>query len=1219
MLGQTIQLGMFFRRRRIAASLLLLAGLATLSEAAFHDGIIGSSLRYTNKWNRFEQQQSRNLQTLVEAASAQEACEASRSKEEADIAPGGGVSVCTCQQFTLDERQVVDLSNQPVVWELSCVDRRCDYCSPDGSTCDRFSYGALFEEVKVRRGEELEDGVAQVAYFESNQYVVGRPEVVTYTEYSDPANPGSHACSMAIDGLECAVCEYVDCLGSEEKTRDVGDISIYYGLNVVCSNIVIDDGNGEYIEAADFQTCDTDFIASLGQGQSVFEMYDPEYGKCFTSVEACARDQLKLEQSGYYKCDCVDGPEPGVSPFLENVMLECHLAQSISLEDDLCNTLQQDTVQRTFSSYAEETNTRTIQLGSGSTVVLKEFDCLTTKGMVDGCHQCKALVDGTECSSCEMIECDGSNAGHLAASIACGNVLEELGTTTVNLCDPESSKGTPFEAFSVCGFGEHSEIPKHHGPQSISMMACHQRLREFSQSAGNVVDHKLLSCQCLSVDNDPGMDAGTLLECRSSDATCGSVCNAEYNEAATENEGLCFREELVEGFLSNGSSTPITRTTTYTHGTDNDGYSLVGSTLVLTEFGNGSKGCELMVDGDKCNSCRLEDCGGNIGIRPLVDCSNIDASLNLNTCEAVASYQDGLLMRFTAGASDSATQDFSVCRDESSGNFDIDKEPFLPNSCGRAMTIALPTREDDPSLVVKDILNPNSMFAFVSFVASTKGLSLGNNELSSVQETCETDPEGYANSPGLWYSLVGRGKGVHASVCREATDFDARISVYQGSCDGMKCVTTTPLKSAVHSPCDVHWVAEEGLMYYIRVHGTDETQTGTFNLFLETLDNDVTSTCYSVETGDFDKACLSCNKAQTMRIQQFENDPAEIDCQCIYNPGTGGYHLTCADMSCLKCNGRQDLCGFNTVEQDIQLSGESPFGSYESFYYTDKADGAQAIEIVDIQNSECLEIHDPYQQCLVAKAEVMAREEAELEEFPFFCECRQTSPKGHHMLICSLFDAFEFCVDNEDDMCVNQLLFGQSISHYGTVTSEFRNFRIELEKGGFKEEKSIMIERLSDTCYASINGESCSSCELVQSCVNNGQELDVLDIASTGIDENVFTDMSVDCSNLVENGFFECGRTEETNLLSVLSGKVSEKESYSITSLENQIIPPNAFPPTMAPVSRPTSPPVDPPTWPDNTILIDVPIVEEESSAQGLQTMACVTFTIAFASVVLLL
>ncbi len=1249
------------------ASLLLLLLLASIADAAFHDGIAGSSLRLERNWNHSSSQQRpqslRNLQSFTGQTSAKESCLMAKRKEESDMAPGGGASACKCEQSQLDERYApfVNLADQPVVWELTCVDERCSYCSNDGSTCDRFSYGAIFEEVKVQSGQRVNNAVIQVAYFETNQYIVGRPEAVVYTEYNDPDAPGSHGCTMEIDGLECAVCEYIDCVGTSQQQQQPRDansnpnpIDLYYGLNVVCSNILIGDGEGGYMPASDFETCDSAQIEALGDSQGVFEMYDPDYGQCFTSLEGCNRDKAEMEQNFYYNCACVDGPEQGTSPFLENIMLQCVLAAGKTMEGpEVCDTLQRDDIQRTFSSYAKETNVRSIQLDNGSSVVIEEFDCLLTRGFNDGCNSCKASIDGIQCESCEMTECPGGTEVEksLTPTISCSNAAVGAGTV-IDLCQADSAKGTPFEAFAECGFGvtkipvinPPTEAPKKEVPPPLSFLACQERKKAFSQRTNNIVDSAVLNCECYTINDDFAVDGGTLFECTSAEGACGgehggSVCTFDYDGNDNKNLGVCFREDLVEGFLPDGGQTPLTRTTTYTHGT-NDGTSMIGSTLVLTEYGNGSDSCQLLVDGEVCNSCKLENCGNGMGVRPLVDCSNIndDVSFQLDSCDAFASYEGGFLARLVAGATSSADDDFGTCRDPSTADSEILIDESLPNLCEQAQPIVLPTIQDDPIHRSVDLINPNSNFGFVSFVSSTEGLALEEGELASVESTCENQGEAgssYERSPGLWYSLVGTGKGVRASVCRASTNFDARVSVYEGSCGSMNCVTSPQMEGFFFKDsCDVHWIAEEGVTYYLRVHGTSESETGTFNLFLEALDPEVTENCYYDESEEFNTACLSCSKTMAGRIQQFENDPAEIDCQCIENAGTGGYHLTCVDLSCLKCNTRQDMCGFDTFEQEIKQAGDSPFGSYESFYFMNKVEGTQANEIVSVQASECLEILDPYQQCMSAKEELMAKEEyaADGDDSPIFCECRQTSPEGHHMLICSLYNSYEYCAD--DDVCADTVLFGQKVSQYGSITSEFRNYILNEDQD---DKTEITVERLADMCIATINDETCSKCELQQTCVGNRREEDALDIATTGIDTALFTDVSIDCSNIVTDAaaVFECGsvgENNENNILAILAGTVSPARGGVESTDKNQTIPPNAFPPTMPPVTRPTSPPVDPPsitsivndgdegdeTPVDNEPPIDIEIVSSAERMTGRRFVAfALTLATAFASLFL--
>jgi len=117
-----------------------------------------------------------------------------------------------------------------------------------------------------------------------------------YTEYHDPTlTENVHSCSMEIDGLRCAVCEYIDCIDTPPTTtnnnnRDKDPITnTYYGLQIVCSNISIGDGQGGLIPALDFETCDPQQLESLGQTQGVFEMYNDDYGQCYTATEACGK------------------------------------------------------------------------------------------------------------------------------------------------------------------------------------------------------------------------------------------------------------------------------------------------------------------------------------------------------------------------------------------------------------------------------------------------------------------------------------------------------------------------------------------------------------------------------------------------------------------------------------------------------------------------------------------------------------------------------------------------------------------------------------------------------------------------------------------------------------------------------------------------------------------------------------------------------------------
>jgi len=1229
---------------------------------------------------REQQQQSRNLQSLTGSKSAKESCEAAKAREESNIAPGGGTSRCSCEQEVLDERysEFLDLSKQPIIFKLECVDTRCSYCSPDGSTCDRFSYGALFEETQYRDGMAIVDGVVQVGYFETNQYIVGRPEAVVYTEYTDPSAPGDHSCSMEIDGLMCAECEYVECGG--DQIEGIGGDEVYYGLKVVCSNIKIGDLEGGMVPANDFETCDQQQIESIGGTQGVFEMYDPDYGHCYTSVEGCDRDKIELEQNNYYQCTCADEDlfTDGKSPFLENVEMVCNKNTNI-IEDgtieEICKTTLMDRIARTYSSYTPETQSRSIEEADGTQITILEWDCKTTKGAADQCKECQVLVGMDTCQSCTMNTCSSSSSDSddvvTAPTIDCSNLDAERFSASADLCRGESIAGTPFEPFGVCGFGT-AKVPVVLPPPTetptqspasannindeeenlplvaVSLTACREK-RQKLLDRGSYIDNEVMICECLDIDDSVEGNSGTLLACTTNGGSCGtvnggSVCNLAYgtDDTPVDNDGaVCFREELVQGFLPDGIITPLTRTTTYTHGIAL-GNSLIGRTMSLTEYNDSE--CDLAVEGVKCQSCQLQTCADSaIGFRPLADCSNVieHPSFYLDSCEKFPSYGEGLLLRFAAGAAGTSNDKntFNVCSkevvvtqdngsgdannegdsdgdntdgDDSSGSATVQAvDPSLPTTCQKAQPIVLPDYEQGTA-ITRSIHNNLSI---ISFVSSTSGLAPPSAPIESCTETGDG-----SDSPDLWYSLVGTGKGIHISVCRAPTNFDARISVYTGSAESEPCGALSCVSGSSESLCDTHWVAEKGTAYYIRVHGSSSSETGSFNLFLETLTDDITDLCKSGDSDtEFDQACLACSKEKTAKINSKPN-PDDMNCQCIRNEAAGGYHLTCVDVSCLKCNPLQDVCGFDTFELDIAGKGNaSTLASYESFYFLTENSGEeerqqqlQASEIVSIKKTECLEINDPYNQCMMAREELMKADDSKV-----FCECRGTSADGSYMLVCTIYDEYEYCAldgsggGSDEDICAT-VLFGQTISQYGTVTSDFRSYAFEMEDGS---EQNLVVNRSDNQCSVTVNGEKCSKCSILQ-CDNNtdNYEEDMLSISSAvGIGTKTFTDLSVDCSNVLGgeelNATFECGKVGESdassnNLLSILVGDASPSESANTSTSTNdeatptdttpQTIPPDAFPPTMPPVSKPTSsePPVaattpEPSASTDNTTVDD--------------------------------
>ena len=86
------------------------------------------------------------------------------------------------------------------------------------------------------------------------------------------------------------------------------------------------------------------------------------------------------------------------------------------------------------------------------------------------------------------------------------------------------------------------------------------------------------------------------------------------------------------------------------------------------------------------------------------------------------------------------------------------------------------------------------------------------------------------NQPGVWYSIVGSGSNINASLC--ATAWDSRIQVFTGaSCNTVTCVggndNNGPLCAG--NAASYSWLAVNGQTYYILVSGATAT-TSAFTL-----------------------------------------------------------------------------------------------------------------------------------------------------------------------------------------------------------------------------------------------------------------------------------------------------------------------------------------------------------------------------------------------------
>jgi len=454
------------------------------------------------------------------------------------------------------------------------------------------------------------------------------------------------------------------------------------------------------------------------------------------------------------------------------------------------------------------------------------------------------------------------------------------------------------------------------------------------------------------------------------------------------------------------------------------------------------------------------------------------------------------------------------------------------------------------------------------FSLSSSTVEVDEKKNSAGISTCSDEESGDA-SPSLWYFLEGAGQGLYASVCGAPNNFEARISVYIcngkiDQCDDLSCIAgsslgigcpsplgggyitaeSSPITGSSHfdiqSPCDVHWIAEKGRTYYVRVHGEGNSDVGSFNLSIETLPND----------HPLNGAGSECENEKII-----QTDSISSQCQCIPNPAACGYHLACVKIDCLKCNLNLDTCGFNSIAWDIKHNGDGAKvdqTTYDSFYLVmEPKAGAKEIEVEKLSSSEeCAETRDPYKVCTETKEKAYSST-ANVDDGSrnaLLCECRGMPQTDDVMFLCSLLEGWDYCVSDrneasgEDPLCAS-VFFGQTISPFGMLKQHFRNFDSVAEKN-----VTVDVRQTSYDCEVFVDGFKCKSCGIIE--CSNGNVDPLLKGTILSEEVGIFTDMKVDCSNIEAGATYECGIAATDSFLELLNGKLTFKPSEANGEIE---------------------------------------------------------------------
>ncbi len=155
------------------------------------------------------------------------------------------------------------------------------------------------------------------------------------------------------------------------------------------------------------------------------------------------------------------------------------------------------------------------------------------------------------------------------------------------------------------------------------------------------------------------------------------------------------------------------------------------------------------------------------------------------------------------------------------------------------------------------------------------------------------------NSPGVWYTVVGTGNTMTASLCGDVTGFDTKLNVYCRECESSLCVASNDDGCGGGEPVvrrsEVSWCSEAGQVYRILVHGFNG-EVGPFELAVTSDQIPCTGGARCRRVGaccNIQENCVETSEAECLAMGRFY-DGDDTTCPCD-PPPTGA---CCDDGDC---------------------------------------------------------------------------------------------------------------------------------------------------------------------------------------------------------------------------------------------------------------------------------------------------------------------------------
>ena len=153
--------------------------------------------------------------------------------------------------------------------------------------------------------------------------------------------------------------------------------------------------------------------------------------------------------------------------------------------------------------------------------------------------------------------------------------------------------------------------------------------------------------------------------------------------------------------------------------------------------------------------------------------------------------------------------------------------------------------------------------------ADAIGLECGSVKAGTNIDATNTGEPGFCGTSvsgaGVWYKFEGNGSDVIVTTCSPNTDFDTKLTVYEGACGALVCVGGDDDDSscAVGLQSLVEFSSEVGTIYYMYVSGFIGAE-GNFDLTLTCkVEVDIAESCATVYDGYDPLACTDITATST--------------------------------------------------------------------------------------------------------------------------------------------------------------------------------------------------------------------------------------------------------------------------------------------------------------------------------------------------------------------